>query len=159
MDALSETARELGLPDPQARMLWSVSHNHIFRERIGEAETFVGRHNSVRAYAGRPALLSGNCDVDSCLAIGLAGGEKFLHSYDHGVGALLSRASQANALPKTGGVSLSFKYRRGQPQGLQEIVERARRSRDLVEQTMAALQQEQIIRPVCYLRPLGTMHN
>ncbi|MBI3838012.1 MAG: RtcB family protein [Planctomycetia bacterium] len=159
LDALVETARAFNLPDPHARMLWSVSHNHIFRERVGQTDAFIGRHNSVRAYAGRPALLSGTYSVDSCLGIGLTGGEKFLRSYDHGAGALLAGASRSQALPEIGGTSASFKFRRGQPQGLQQVAERALRSRHLVEQVMAALHQKQIIRPVCYLRPLGTMRN
>lgn len=159
IDGINETARQFGLPDPNARMHYSVSHNHIFPERFDGQDVLVGRHNSVRAYAGQPALLSGNYNVDSCLGIGLDGGDEYLRSYDHGVGALLARAEKAGELPNINGTSTGFKFKRGQANGLASSIDRPLRSREIVEQVMHALEDQHIVRPVGYLRPLGTLRN
>ncbi len=159
VDSLAETAKQLSLAEPDPRLLWSVSHNHILPEQVDDRQSLVARHNSVRAYSGMPALLAGRNDVDSCLGVGLDGGNSYLRSYDHGIGALLDRAQQAGALPAETGTTSTHYFMRGKNGGRLYTSVKPRKSRQLIERVMGALERQQIIGPVCYLRPLGTMHN
>ena len=90
------------------------------------------------AYEGRPALLAGRNDVDTCLGLGLDGGAEFSTAMIMASGALLGRADDAGKLPalcRPAGGS-NFVAVRGRLPVAKEV---PLRSRDLVERVMAVL--------------------
>jgi tRNA-splicing ligase RtcB (3'-phosphate/5'-hydroxy nucleic acid ligase) len=83
--------RILSAPMDWAKTI-AVDHNHVARERIGDAELWVHRKGAMPAPPNSPGVVPGSMGTPSYHVIGLGRAEA-LHSSAHGAGRSMSRES------------------------------------------------------------------
>lgn len=146
-------------PDVRGELLCDISHNGIYRETVDGEEMWVARHNACPLAPGKPTIVAGSYDVPSYLGIGLDGCDGKYHSYDHGAGTLIEEQRRAGELPTVPGTVLKHVMTRGASGRLVAREELALRSSEPIDRLLSCLEQEQILKPVIRLRPLGNLKN
>ena len=135
-----------------------MSHNMIQPETVNGEDFWISRHNCCRPVAGMAGIVAGNHQMASCLTVGPPGCDQRVSGYDHGVGFLIERAQQQGLLhPDTRDMEIR---RLRMTRGTEQMHERQvlpLLASDIVEDTMASLEELGVARPVAYLRPLATL--
>ncbi len=145
-----------GLP---CELFCDISHNGMVEgdARVGHA--WVARHNACRLEPGKPTLVAGAVDVPSYLGIGEGGGERGLHSYDHGAGQLIKGYRDAGRLTPASGRVACFRMTRGRRARAPSREEVVVRTAEPIDRLMRCLEDHGLMRPVVRLRPLGNLRN
>ncbi|NEW60926.1 hypothetical protein GSY74_06480 [Sulfurovum sp. bin170] len=158
-DAVRVVQKKHNLSIGDAKLIWNVSHNSIYRDKISNKEQFIVRHNSVRIYDNKPTILAGSFDVPSCIGISCKpDNNKLLDTHDHGIGAIISRLKEENNLTYTDEVSKRYFYKRG-IDSIDEI--KATNISDMkpIEAISNYFEEENLFRPWFYLNPIATLKN
>jgi RNA-splicing ligase RtcB len=159
---LSET-----LGTAATRLIVDSPHNSIYEEQIDGQTAVVHRHNAARAYPasrmshhpvfgkiGQPLLLPGTNRTSSYLCVAGEGAAASLYSAPHGAGTTVKQfatagISQADA---RGRVTLKYDYSGSTPTEVEQLDDRA------IDDTLAVLHNEDIVRPVARLRPFAVLN-
>lgn len=157
--AIFDGLRETVSPAVGAELLCDISHNGIFEEQRDGRQCWVARHNACRLEPGRPTIVAGDWDVPSQLGIGEAGAGDRLHSYDHGAGHLIDRARAARQLEPTGDTVLRFRMTRGRGARVLGSQSVPVKSPGPMDGMMECFADQQLMRSVVRLRPIGNFKN
>ena len=155
MDGLAET---LG-PGVRCDLLCDVSHNGIQFEPGANGGTWTARHNACRLAEGRAAIVAGDADVPSYLAIGGSPEATGIDSYDHGAGHLIAGARRAGRLVPATGQSTRLRMTRGRNARIVSESNLPLRGAEPIEQLMDRFEANGAMRPVVRLRPIATLKN
>lgn len=113
-DAVRKVQNKYNLSKGDAKLIWNVSHNSIYREVVDDKLQFVTRHNSVKIYDNFPTILAGSFDMPSCIGISQCPDKNlFINTHDHGIGAIINRMKDEKKLDSTGRISSRYFYKRG----------------------------------------------
>ena len=134
---------------------------------VGGQKAIVHRHNSVRAYpasrmaghpifnqTGQPVLVPGTNRTCSYLCVGSDGSDEALSSACHGTGSIIddfARRGLSVADPE-GHTTLRFSYKRTEPTVVHHLDNRG------VDEGIAILERNDIVRPVARLRPMAVLN-
>ena len=148
-----------GLTKGDAKLIWNVSHNSIYREKINNKEQFVTRHNSVRIYENKPTILAGSFDVPSCIGIGCEeGNNKLMNTHDHGIGSIIARLKKENKINWTEDISKRYFFKRGINE-IEKIKEANISDYKPIETIVEFFKKENVFRPWFYVKPIATLKN
>jgi RNA-splicing ligase RtcB len=150
-----------------ARLVVDSPHNSIYEEQIDGQTAVVHRHNAARAYPasrmshhpvfgqiGQPLLLPGTNRTSSYLCVAGEGAAASLYSAPHGAGTTVkdfATAGLSQADPR-GRVTLKYGYSGETFTEVQQLDDRA------IDDTLAVLRDEDIVRPVARLRPFAVLN-
>lgn len=158
-DAVKKIQKQYNLSEGDTKLIWNVSHNSIYRERIGEIDQFVTRHNSVRIYKNTPTILAGSFDVPSCIGINNEpDNNKLLNTHDHGIGSIINRLKDSKKLKHTNRVSSRYFYKRGSLI-LENIKESKVYNSDSIEAIAQYFDEQKLFSPWFYIQPIATLKN
>ena len=164
--ALAELMRE-SLGANGARLVVDSPHNSIYEEEIDGERAIVHRHNAARAYPasrmshhpvfsriGQPVLVPGTSRTSSYLCVGGDGAHKSLYSASHGAGTTVKDFAEAglSGPDPRGRTTLRFRYSNGGPSEIQQLDDNG------VDEALAILRDEDIVRPVARLRPFAVLN-
>jgi tRNA-splicing ligase RtcB len=163
---LSVLAREIfGARD--VRLVVDSPHNSIYEERVGGRRAIVHRHNSCRAYpapmmppgtafgtVGQALLVPGTHRTSSYLCVAADTAERSLYSACHGAGTLISQfaGSGRSGPDPRHRTTLRFRYCENEPTAVPQLDDRG------VDEALAILTRNGLVRPVARLHPVAVMH-
>jgi tRNA-splicing ligase RtcB (3'-phosphate/5'-hydroxy nucleic acid ligase) len=149
------------------RLVVDSPHNSIYEEQLDGQTAVVHRHNAARAYPasrmshhpvfgkiGQPLLLPGTNRTSSYLCVAGEGAAASLYSAPHGAGTTVKQFAAAGISQgdARGRVTLKYDYAGNAPTEVQQLDDRA------IDDTLAVLQNEDIVRPVARLRPFAVLN-
>jgi RNA-splicing ligase RtcB len=145
--------------EKKTELIWNVSHNSIYREKVEGENQFVTRHNSVRIYDNKPTIIAGSFDVPSLIGIcSKPGSNVVLDTHDHGIGSLINRLKEENKLTSTEEVSHRYYFKRGT-----SIIEKVKPSNiynlDVINEISKYFEKEKVLKPWFYVTPIATLKN
>ena len=150
-----------------ARLVVDSPHNSIYEEQIDGQTAVVHRHNAARAYPasrmshhpvfgriGQPLLLPGTNRTSSYLCVAGEGAAASLYSAPHGAGTTVKdfAATGLSQADPRGRVTLKYGYSGETPTEVEQLDDRA------IDDTLAVLHDEDIVRPVARLRPFAVLN-
>lgn len=163
---LSSLAREVfGARD--TRLVVDSPHNSIYEEQIGGERAIVHRHNACRAYpaalmppgtafgsTGQALLVPGTHRTSSYLCVAADGADRSLYSACHGAGTLISQfaASGRSGPDPRHRTTLRFRYGQHEPAEAPQLDDRG------VDEALAILTRNGLVRPVARLHPVAVLH-
>jgi tRNA-splicing ligase RtcB len=157
--AIVDGLRECVSPAVKTELLCDISHNGITAETLAGESAWVARHNACRLAPGRPTIVAGAWDVPSWLGVGLSDAGGRMHSYDHGAGHLIETARAAGRLSPTGDTVLRVRMTRGRKARVVNARPVAVVRPGPIDALMSRLEQDELMRPVVRLRPIGNLKN
>jgi tRNA-splicing ligase RtcB len=157
--AIVDGLRECVSPAVKTELLCDISHNGITEETLAGERAWVARHNACRLAPGRPTIVAGAWDVPSWLGVGLSDAGGRMHSYDHGAGHLIETARAAGRLSPTGDTVLRVRMTRGRKACVVNARPVAVVRPGPIDALMSRLEQDELMRPVVRLRPIGNLKN
>ena len=150
-----------------SRLIVDSPHNSIYEEMVGGQKAIVHRHNSVRAYpasrmadhpifsqTGQPVLVPGTNRTCSYLCVGSDGSDEALSSACHGTGSIIDDFARRglSVADSEGHTTLRFSYKRTEPTVVHHLDNRG------VDEGIAILERNDIVRPVARLRPMAVLN-
>jgi len=163
---LTQLARESwGTTGP--RLVVDSPHNSIYEEEIGGATAIVHRHNAARAYpasrmadhpifgrTGQPLLLPGTNRTSSFLCVAGEGAHRSLYTAPHGSGSNIKSFVERglSGLDPQKRVTLRFDYSGNGPREVEQLDDSG------IDDTLAVLMSQDIVRPVARLRPFAVLN-
>jgi tRNA-splicing ligase RtcB len=166
LDLIQRAIRKTtGRRDEGYRILADLSHNVIGRERIGDRDLWVHRHNAVRLRppsdwpeeslyrkTGQPSMLPGTNRCSSYMILSREGVADALHAADHGAGRSVERFQEAGLCREIPGrQTLKYTYQSEDPEVLTHV------SDEGVDEVVAVLKTAGIAAPAARLRPLAVL--
>ncbi len=158
-DGVKHIQKKYNLPKGEVKLIWNVSHNSIYFEQVKAEKEFVVRHNSVRLYNNKPTILAGSYDVCSC--IGLAydiNQNKYMNTYDHGIGSILARLKEEDALEYGEEVSKRYYFKRDSGE-IEKIKEAKLVKSPIMEKVANHFDESTVFQPWFYVDPIATLKN
>ena len=158
-DSVRKVQSQYNLSKGDTKLIWNVSHNSIYQEKVEGKKQFVTRHNSVRIYKNTPTILAGSFDVPSCIGINYEpNNNDLLNTHDHGIGAIISRLKDSNKLKPTNRASHRYFYKRGSL-----ILESTKESKiynsDSIKEIAKYFDKQKLFSPWFYIQPIATLKN
>jgi RNA-splicing ligase RtcB len=158
-DAVRKVQSQYNLSKGDAKLIWNVSHNSIYQEKVEGRDQFVTRHNSVRIYKNTPTILAGSFDVPSCIGINHEPySNNLLNTHDHGIGAIINRLKDSKKLKFTNKISCRYFYKRGSL-----ILEDTKESKvydsDSIKEIAEYFDAQKLFSPWFYVQPIATLKN
>ncbi|HZI94308.1 MAG TPA: RtcB family protein [Patescibacteria group bacterium] len=154
----------LGSHDLRLGLVADLSHNTIMRERIGDKEIWVHRHNAARTVGpsglpeghpyrsiGQPVMVPGTNRTSSFVVVGRDGSARSLYSVDHGAGRTVERFQDAGLLSPRAGTTRKYTYGSPIPEVLPHLSDEA------VEEVMSVAIAGDIALPAARLRPVAVL--
>jgi tRNA-splicing ligase RtcB (3'-phosphate/5'-hydroxy nucleic acid ligase) len=150
-----------------SRLIVDSPHNSIYEENIDGETVVVHRHNAARAYPasrmahhpvfgkiGQPLLLPGTNRTSSYLCVAGEGAHSSLYSASHGAGTTVKdfAARGLSGRDPRRSVTLRFDYSDGGPTEVEQLDDRG------VDEVLAILRKDDIVRPVARLRPFAVLN-
>jgi tRNA-splicing ligase RtcB len=150
-----------------ARLVVDSPHNSIYEEEIDGETAIVHRHNAARAYPasrmshhpvfsriGQPVLVPGTSRTSSYLCVGGEGADKSLYSASHGAGTTVKEFADRGLSRRDphGRTTLRFRYSNGGPSEIEQLDDNG------VDEALAILRSDDIVRPVARLRPFAVLN-
>jgi hypothetical protein len=158
-DAVRVVQKKYNLSSGDAKLIWNVSHNSIYKDKIDCKEQFVTRHNSVKIYDDKPTILAGSFDVPSCIGICCKSNDnKLMNTHDHGIGAIVARLKEEKNISFTNNISKRYFFERG-IDNIEKIKEANISDYKSIEETAKYFQNENLFRPWFYVQPIATLKN
>jgi RNA-splicing ligase RtcB len=149
------------------RLVVDSPHNSIYEEEIDGERAIVHRHNAARAYPaarmghhpvfsriGQPVLVPGTGRTSSYLCVGGEGAHKALYSASHGAGTTVKQFAESGLSGRDpqGRTTLRFRYTNGGPSEIEQLDDNG------VDEALAILRNDDIVRPVARLRPFAVLN-
>jgi RNA-splicing ligase RtcB len=149
------------------RLVVDSPHNSIYEEEIDGEKAIVHRHNAARAYPasrmshhpvfsriGQPVLVPGTSRTCSYLCVGGDGADKSLYSASHGAGTTVQEFAERGLSGRDprGRTTLRFRYSNGGPSEIEQFDDNG------VDEALAILRDDDIVRPVARLRPFAVLN-
>ena len=134
------------LPKGEAHFLWDAAHNSIMKETLNDQELIVHRQDATRVFQNKPVMIAGNYNTLSYIGMGSAGAAKTFWSCTPSAAKTIEKQAQT---PDSAHFTLVSKRKNPELKKIDHI-----KSDGLLE-VVQELETEDIIKPVCYLRPLG----
>jgi len=158
-DATRYIQKKYSLSKGDAKLIWNVSHNSIYKEFVDNKEQFVTRHNSVKIYNNKPTILAGSYDVPSCIGINYPNANNdLMDTHDHGIGSIISRLKKEEKINFTEEISNRYFFKRGT-----KIIKKIKSSNisdyEVIEFITEYFDKENIFRPWFYVKPIATLKN
>jgi hypothetical protein len=158
-DAVRVVQSKFQLTGGDAKLIWNVSHNSIYKDYSDGEYQFITRHNSVKIYDNKPTIIAGSFNLPSLIGIGdKPGKNNLLDTHDHGIGSLLNRLEAENKLHVTEQISARFYFKRGKA-----IIEKIKPTKiyDLepIVEISRYFEKESVLKPWFYLTPIATLKN
>jgi RNA-splicing ligase RtcB len=150
-----------------SRLVVDSPHNSIYEEEIDGEAAVVHRHNAARAYPasrmqhhpvfskiGQPVLVPGTSRTSSYLCVAGDGADKSLYSASHGAGTTVKQFAETGLSRRDprGRVTLRFDYSNGGPSEIEQLDDNG------VDEALAILRNDDIVRPVARLRPFAVLN-
>ena len=150
-----------------ARLVVDSPHNSIYEEDIDGETAIVHRHNAARAYPasrmqhhpvfsriGQPVLVPGTSRTSSYLCVAGDGADKSIYSASHGAGTTVKDFAQngLSGRDPRGRVTVRFDYSNGGPTEIEQLDDNG------VNEALAILHNDDIVRPVARLRPFAVLN-
>ena len=158
-DAVKGLQKKYMLPPGNAELIWNVSHNSIYKEKISGKESIVTRHNSVKTYEGKPTILAGSYDMPSCIGMcKMQGSNNLMNTHDHGIGSIIEQLKIDNKFDATQDLSKRYFYKRGSSQVL-KIKSAHVASNKQISAIANYYERENVFRPWFYVSPIATLKN
>ena len=138
------------LPKGSASFLWDAAHNSIMEERLNGENMIIHRQDAVRVFDGKPVMIAG-FNTLSYLGVGTE-----------------TDSSLRSATPSAGKTIIRFKEEGKSKEDPQHIMFISKRKEKELKKVplqspeglfavTGELEQAGIVKPVAYLRPLGTI--
>jgi tRNA-splicing ligase RtcB len=157
--AIFDGLHEAVSPHVNADLLCDVSHNGITEESLGGENAWVARHNACRLVPTRPTIVAGAWDVPSYLGVGVSDSDGRMHSYDHGAGHLIETARLAGRMQPTRETVTRVRMSRGRKARVVGARNVTLMRSGPIDALMERLAEENIMRSVVRLRPIGNLKN
>jgi tRNA-splicing ligase RtcB len=158
-DAVRVIQKKYSLSRGDAKLIWNLSHNSIYRDIIDGEEQFIVRHNSVKIYDNKPTILAGSYDVPSCIGICCESDKNnLMNTHDHGIGSIINRLKDEKNIDFTEEVSRRYFFERGTDRIVQ-IKEAYISDSKPIEAIAEYFEKENIFRPWFYVKPIATLKN
>ncbi|TMQ73883.1 MAG: RtcB family protein [Candidatus Eisenbacteria bacterium] len=157
--AVRDAVHEALSPRLNVELLVDASHNLLRREPWDQGWAWVARHNACAVTPGRLAIVAGEHDLPSLLAVGGREAAPGLHSHDHGAGTLIAAWRRDGRLTPSRDRTLRLRMGRGRGARLRQRREVPVWDPDPVDRLVGCLAAHGIVHPVARLRPLGTLKN
>lgn len=157
--AILDGLRETLSPNVRAELLCDISHNSITKETLGGERAWVARHNACRLAPGQPTIVAGAWDVPSYLGLGLSDSNGTMHSYDHGAGHLIETARAEGRLSPTEDTVTRVRMTRGREARVVSARNVTVMKPGPIDALMDRLANQQLMRSVVRLRPVGNLKN
>ena len=138
-DALPAKANK---PSGSASFLWDAAHNSIMQED----GLCVHRQDAMRVFPGQPVMIAGSYNTLSFIGVGSQSASKTLWSSTPSAAKTVEKYEPK---PDTGHYTLVSKRKNPELKKIEHIVSYG------LFAVVQALEKEDIIKPVAYLRPLG----
>jgi RNA-splicing ligase RtcB len=150
-----------------ARLVVDSPHNSIYEEEIDGETAIVHRHNAARAFPasrmshhpvfsriGQPVLVPGTSRTSSYLCVAGDGADKSLYSASHGAGTTVKDFAESGLSQRDprGRSTLRFEYGNGGPTEVEQWDDNG------VDEALAILRDDDIVRPVARLRPFAVLN-
>ena len=158
-DAVRVVQSKFQLTGGDAKLIWNVSHNSIYKDYSDGEYQFITRHNSVKIYDNKPTIIAGSFNLPSLIGIGdKPGKNNLLDTHDHGIGSLLNRLEAENKLHVTEQISARFYFKRGKA-----IIEKIKPTKiydlESIVEISRYFEKESVLKPWFYLTPIATLKN
>jgi tRNA-splicing ligase RtcB (3'-phosphate/5'-hydroxy nucleic acid ligase) len=163
---LSSLARDVfGARD--VRLVVDSPHNSIYEEQVDGQRVIMHRHNACRAYpasmmppgtafgtVGQALLVPGTHRTSSYLCVAANGAERSLYSACHGAGTLIEQfaTSGRSGMDAQHRTTLRFRYSQDEPTRVPQLDDRG------VDEALAILAQNGLVRPVARLHPVAVLN-
>jgi RNA-splicing ligase RtcB len=158
-DAVRFIQKKYNLRSGDARMIWNVSHNSIYKDTIDGEGQFITRHNSVKIYDNKPTIIAGSFDVPSCIGIcNKPNNNKLMNTHDHGIGAIITRLKDEQNISFTKNISKRYFFERGINK-IEKIKEANISDNKPIEEIVKYFEKENIFRPWFFVQPIATLKN
>ena len=138
------------LPKGSASFLWDAAHNSIMQEHIDDEELLVHRQDAVRVFNGKPVMIAG-FNTLSYLGIGIET-ETSLRSATPSAGKTIGRFKEEGKSKEDPQHTMLLSKRKEK-----ELKKTRQQSPEGLFAVTNELEQAGIVKPVAYLRPLGTI--
>jgi RNA-splicing ligase RtcB len=135
--------------EPEMDLLCDFSHNSINRERIGDRDLWLHRHNACRVTEGQLVFLPGFSNTSSYICIGGPGASDYLNTMDHGAGETIKRF-MSKGLSR----QLEFSTRVYNNESKNAQIE-PHYSDEGIDKVVELLEREKIAMPVARIRPIA----
>jgi RNA-splicing ligase RtcB len=137
--------------DLDMRLLCDFSHNSIFRETVDGSPMWVHRHNACRVVEGQLVFLPGYANTSSYICSGGTGARYFLNTMDHGAGKTIDRLRKKGLVREldNGRVTRAYNNESSEPKLIPHW------SDEGIDEVIASLRHNDIVRPVARLRPVA----
>jgi tRNA-splicing ligase RtcB len=149
------------------RLVVDSPHNSIYEEQIGGQRAIMHRHNACRAYpasmmppgtafgsVGQALLVPGTHRTSSYLCVASDGAERSLYSACHGAGTLIDQfaASGRSGPDPQNRTTLRYRYSQHEPAAVAQLDDHG------IDEALAILARNGLVRPVARLRPVAVLH-
>lgn len=158
-DAVRVIQKKYNLIGDDAKLIWNVSHNSIYRDNIKGADQFITRHNSVKIYDNKPTIIAGSFNVPSLIGVcDKPGNNILLDTHDHGIGSLINRLKEEGKLNETEEISKRYYFKRGE-----STIEKIKPAKIYNIEPMVEISKyfknERVLKPWFYVTPIATLKN
>ncbi len=139
------------LPKGSASFLWDAAHNSVMEEEINGERIIMHRQDAVRVFDGKPVMIAG-FNTLSYLGIGQKNTDSTLRSATPSAGKTIIRFKEEGKSREDPQHILFISKRKEK-----ELKKMPQQSPEGLFAVTNKLEQAGIIKPVAYLRPLGTI--
>ena len=158
-DAVRVIQKKHNLIGDDAKLIWNVSHNSIYKDSIKGDDQFVTRHNSVKIYDNKPTIIAGSFDMPSLIGICDKPGDNILlDTHDHGIGSLINRLKEEGKLNETEEMSKRYYFIRGEST-IEKIKPAKIYDLESIVEISKYFENESVLKPWFYVTPIATLKN
>ena len=158
-DAVRVIQKKHNLIGDDAKLIWNVSHNSIYKDSIKGDDQFVTRHNSVKIYDNKPTIIAGSFDMPSLIGICDKPGDNILlDTHDHGIGSLINRLKEEGKLNETEEISNRYYFIRGEST-IEKIKPAKIYDLESIVEISKYFENESVLKPWFYVTPIATLKN
>ena len=137
----------------RATFLWDASHNSIAEETISGKKIIVHREDAARVFPDKPVMITGLSNTLSFIGIGGRGGEKTLWSTTPSATKIIEKYISEGKSRKENPPRETLVSKRKNP----EFIRKEHMTSEGLFDVVHEFEKEGIIKPVAYLRPLGSI--
>lgn len=141
------------LPKGSAKFLWDAAHNSIMEDPPAGGGLVIHRQDAMRVFPGKPVMISGFNNTLSYIGIGAQGAEKTLWSATPSAAKTIEKYLTEKRSAIETPSHRTFISKRKNP----ELETREHVTSEGLFEVVQSLEKEDIIKPVAYIRPLGSI--
>ena len=141
------------LPKGTAHFLWDAAHNSIREEQVGNKKLVVHRQDAVEIIPDRPLMIAGANNTLSYIGVAGSAPEKTLFSVTPSAGKSIEQAIIKGISKPEAPRRITLISKRKNP----TLEEKEHMTSEGLFDVVREFEKEDIIKPVAYLRPMGSV--